>query len=228
VSAELEGAFPNLAADGYTVASPKTQAYNCVAWAAGDASRWWEPGIYWPGPTGDDLAALTGLFAALGYVPCAGDELEAGYEKVALYADDQGNWTHAALQLPDGWWTSKLGPDEDILHRTPQALLGDLYGQVREICSVRRRPGRAARSERYRRVAGRRRRVPKAQPSTGQVLAPSRALNAGPPFSRLGSAWIAASRGSGSSSNSSGRTKVSERQSSKVWCRPAGARKSWG
>lgn len=75
MSAELEGAFPNLAADGYTVASPKTQAYNCVAWAAGDASRWWEPGIYWPGPTGDDLAALTGLFAALGYVPCAGDEL---------------------------------------------------------------------------------------------------------------------------------------------------------
>ena len=27
VSAELEGAFPNFAADGYTVASPKTQAY---------------------------------------------------------------------------------------------------------------------------------------------------------------------------------------------------------
>jgi len=111
-------AFPSLAADGYTLASPKTQAHNCVAWAAGDASRWWEPGIFWPGPTGDDLAALTGLFAARGYVPCAGDELEAGYEKAALYADDQGNWTHAALQLPDGWWTSKLGPDEDILHRT--------------------------------------------------------------------------------------------------------------
>jgi hypothetical protein len=58
VSAELEGAFPNFTADGYTVASPKTQAYNCVAWATGDASRWWEPGISWPGPTGDDLAAL--------------------------------------------------------------------------------------------------------------------------------------------------------------------------
>ena len=54
-------------------------------------------------------------------------------EKVALYADDQGNWTHAALQLPDGWWTSKLGPDEDILHRTPQALLGNVSGHVREI-----------------------------------------------------------------------------------------------
>ena len=61
------------------------------------------------------------------------DELEAGHEKVALYADDQGEWTHVARQLPDGWWTSKLGPDEDILHRTPQALAGDLYGQVQAI-----------------------------------------------------------------------------------------------
>ena len=78
MSAELEGAFPSLAADGYTVASPKTQAYNCVAWAAGDASRSWEPGIYCPGPTGDDLAALTGLFAALGYVPCAEMSLRPG------------------------------------------------------------------------------------------------------------------------------------------------------
>ena len=133
MSAELEGAFPGLATDGYVVASPKTHAYNCVAWAAEDASRWWEPGIYWPGPLGDDLAALAGLFAALGYAPCEGDELEAGHEKVALYADDQGEWTHAARQVPDGWWTSKLGPDEDILHRTPQALVGDLYGQVQAI-----------------------------------------------------------------------------------------------
>jgi len=111
VNADLEGAFPSLAADSYTVASPKTQAYNCVAWAAGDASRSWEPGMYWPGPAGDDLAALTRLFAALGYVPRAGVELEPGHEKVALYADDQGNWAHAARQLPDGWWTSKLGPE---------------------------------------------------------------------------------------------------------------------
>ena len=40
MSAELEGAFPGLAADGYRLASPKTHSYNCVAWAAGDASRW--------------------------------------------------------------------------------------------------------------------------------------------------------------------------------------------
>jgi hypothetical protein len=111
VSGELEGVFPSLAADGYIVASPKAHSYNCIAWAAGDASRWWEPGIYWPGPPGDDLAALVGLSAGLGYAPSAGDELESGLEKVALYADEHGEWTHAARQLPDGWWTSKLGPD---------------------------------------------------------------------------------------------------------------------
>jgi hypothetical protein len=137
LSAELEGAFPNLAADGYTMASPKTHTYNCIAWAAGDASRWWEPGIYWPAPPGDELAALTDLFAILGYAPCDNEELEAGYEKVALYTSDQGDWTHAARQLPDGSWTSKLGPDEDILHRTPNALIGDLYGHV---AAIMRRP----------------------------------------------------------------------------------------
>ena len=52
--------------------------------------------------------------------------------KVALYADEWGGWTHAARQLADGWWTSKLGPAEDILHRTPSALVGVVYGEVRE------------------------------------------------------------------------------------------------
>ena len=71
MSPELEGAFPSLVADGYVVVSPKTHTYNCVAWAAGDVSRWWEPEIDWPGPPGDDLAALASVFAALGYAPCA-------------------------------------------------------------------------------------------------------------------------------------------------------------
>jgi hypothetical protein len=90
VSAELENAFPRLAADGYSVASPKTRSYNCVAWAAADASRWWEPGIFWPGHPGDELEALGSIFTGLGNVRCDADQLEAGHEKVALYADDRG------------------------------------------------------------------------------------------------------------------------------------------
>jgi len=36
--------------------------------------------------------------------------------------------THAALQLRDGTWTSKLGKLALIRHRTPQDLDGPSYG----------------------------------------------------------------------------------------------------
>ena len=93
MSADLEHLFPGLAADGYALSSPESTAYNCVAWAVGESHRWWQPGIYWPASPGNDLAALIGLFASLGYHPCDDHDLEAGYEKFALYADDLGEWT---------------------------------------------------------------------------------------------------------------------------------------
>jgi hypothetical protein len=96
VSAELERIFPALAVDGYALSSPDSAAYNCIAWAVGESHRWWEPGIYWPVQVGDDLSALVSLFASLGYDPCDGEELESGYDKVALYAGELGDWTHAA------------------------------------------------------------------------------------------------------------------------------------
>ncbi len=133
MSAELERLFPALADGGYVVSSPEATSYNCVAWAVGESHRWWQPGIYWPIPSGDDLATLVALFTSMGYAPCDGDGLEPGHEKVALYADDLGDWTHAARQLPDGWWTSKLGQGVDIRHRTSQALIGEVYGAVRAI-----------------------------------------------------------------------------------------------
>ena len=68
-------------------------------------------------------------FATVGCSPCQGDELEAGYEKVALFADADGRPTHAARQLPNGNWTSKLGKAEDIQHRL-RDVEGVLYGVV--------------------------------------------------------------------------------------------------
>jgi hypothetical protein len=133
VSAELERIFPALAIDDYVVASPETTAYNCIALAAGESDRWWEPGIYWPIQSGDDLATLISLFASLGYALCDDDRLEAEYQRVPLYADELDNWTHAARQLSDGWWTSKLGEAVDILHRSPRELVGGTYGEVRAI-----------------------------------------------------------------------------------------------
>jgi hypothetical protein len=52
-----------------------------------------------------------------------------GYLKVALY-ESNGFYTHAARQLPDGRWTSKLGKAEDIEHDDPHAVAGGIYGEV--------------------------------------------------------------------------------------------------
>jgi hypothetical protein len=48
--------------------------------------------------------------------------------KVAIYASG-GELTHAARQLPDGQWTSKLGDLEDIEHDTLEALKCEEYGK---------------------------------------------------------------------------------------------------
>jgi hypothetical protein len=58
-------------------------------------------------------------FECIGYEICAGGQLEEGYDKVALYVDQQGFWTHAAKQEGDSIWSSKIGEYEDIRHPTP-------------------------------------------------------------------------------------------------------------
>jgi hypothetical protein len=74
------------------------------------------------------LAAFIQALATVGYAPCPDGSLEPGWEKVALYATDEGP-THAARQLPSGCWTSKLGPDDDIEHAL-EGLCSPLYGSV--------------------------------------------------------------------------------------------------
>ena len=46
-----------------------------------------------------------------------------------MFADDQGTPLHAARQLPNGRWTSKLGELEDIEH-VLHDLEGAAYGSV--------------------------------------------------------------------------------------------------
>ena len=64
----------------------------------------------------------------MGYEPCERGDLEPGFEKVAIFADDEGP-THAARQLDNGRWTSKLGSMEDIEHAL-EGLAGSEYGRV--------------------------------------------------------------------------------------------------
>jgi len=137
LSARCERSFPRLAKSGYHVTSEATSSYNCIAYAAGDQSKWWEPpGLgfptYWPekATKGYSLDALMSAFETLGYRECPDGEREAGYEKVALYADRQGGWTHAAKQCANGSWSSKLGTLEDIQHSTVEAIESPTYGMA--------------------------------------------------------------------------------------------------
>jgi len=75
-----------------------------------------------------DPAAFREAFANLGYVVCNDDQFEGGYEKVALFAL-AGEPKHVARQLPNGRWTSKLGPMEDVEHALHD-LTRMVYGSV--------------------------------------------------------------------------------------------------
>jgi hypothetical protein len=121
----------------YRITSPKDDDYNCISWTVGDTTQWWWPNeadaprsAYWPPgvPREQTLEAFCDAFATLGYAVCNDDRLEAGYEKIALFAV-MGTPKHAARQLPSGRWTSKLGEREDIEHALHD-LTGMVYGSV--------------------------------------------------------------------------------------------------
>ncbi len=127
--------MPNLGRAGYKVTSPKDKRYNCVAWAvAADQERWWEPrnepGCFWPKaiPMAYTLENYVKVFELFGYASCHDASLIAGFEKVAIYQDYDGSFTHVARQLPAGTWISKLGRCEDIEHNNIDALTSTDYG----------------------------------------------------------------------------------------------------
>jgi hypothetical protein len=128
----LRELFPAL--NDFSVTSPQDARYNCIAWAAGEANRWWSPDIdsYWPPdvPMDYGLAAYVAAFDMLGYERCADGSLEEGFEKVAIYEPLSGYVVHMARQLHTGRWTSKLGGLEDIEHASPAELEGREYGDV--------------------------------------------------------------------------------------------------
>ena len=124
--------FPHLTAQNHSVSSPPSTDYNCIAWSEGDTEHWWEPGVYWPVPVSPmeyGIGILEHALRSLGYEDCDDGALEPGFEKVALYGAFFF-YTHAARQLPNGKWTSKLGKAEDIEHDHPDDVAGGVYGEV--------------------------------------------------------------------------------------------------
>jgi hypothetical protein len=137
VTKKLRRAFPRLFGGEYQVRSRKTRRYNCLAWAAVRDDVWWEPspdGVWPPGvPEDGTVAAAICLFESLGFRPTEDAAWQPGIQKVAIYGDERGYYTHAARQLPGGRRTSKLGKGQDIEHDTLASLTGSWYGEVAQV-----------------------------------------------------------------------------------------------
>jgi hypothetical protein len=133
--------FPGLAKSPFEITSPPNTGNNCIAWAAGDEGRWWEPDIikkcYWPAnvPREYTLEAYVRAFQSIGYTLCDDGEFESGWVKVAIFMGPVRP-THAAQQLDARKWKSKCGTEEDIEHEL-NALEGSSYGKV--ACFLKRR-----------------------------------------------------------------------------------------
>ena len=133
----IDETFPKLIESGYEITSEPAEQYNCIAWAVGSNTEWWShlPGYRWPTQRGPEVESLVQLLVSMDFELCDNLTHEQGYEKVAIFAKD-GRWTHAARQLENGHWTSKLGMGEDIEHVMVESLAGDFYGDI--YCTVRR------------------------------------------------------------------------------------------
>lgn len=127
--------FPRLQTADFKVTSPHDPAYNCIAWAADDDEAWWWPraesDAYWPdqAPLEETVEAFVTAYGTLGYEVCPDGALETTHEKIAIFVDNSDTPTHAARQLADGRWTSKLGMFHDIEHELVD-VEGPLYGKV--------------------------------------------------------------------------------------------------
>lgn len=143
---KFENDFPNSVNEPFIKTSEQTPTYNCIAWAAGDNSRWYEPDMfgqyYWPNsiPRQYTIEAYIMVYESIGFRRCENAAYEDGYEKVAVFAKE-GMPTHAAKQLPDGNWSSKLGMNVDVSHSI-KSIIGGTYGNVVQYLKRKTKPNK--------------------------------------------------------------------------------------
>jgi hypothetical protein len=91
---------------------------------------------------GDTVRSWIKVFELQGYKQTDNGQYERGFEKVAIYADKNGQPTHVARQVGSGRWASKLGRGVDIEHDNLDRLAGhakDEYGAIAKILVRRKR-----------------------------------------------------------------------------------------
>lgn len=126
--------FPNSYKEPFKITSPNTWEYNCIAWSLEVKDLWYWPGPhpkqYWPNdiPREVTVEAFVELYRKHDFEICDDGSFDKGFLKIALFVKD-GAPTHAARQLGNDSWTSKLGPNIDVRH-TIEAMEGGKYGDV--------------------------------------------------------------------------------------------------
>lgn len=131
--------LPRLEEEGYCVSSRKSKTYNCITFAVRDEHRIrlepsGESGDEWPLPLSGDpdvdyaFENFVKVFQMQEYELCVTSSFEVGFEKVALFKDAEGEFSHVCKQMRNGKWHSKLGDDEDIKHASLVGLVSDGYG----------------------------------------------------------------------------------------------------
>lgn len=132
----------------YSITSPESIKYNCIAWAAEGESckmnRIWDPdGFYWPKDVERQpyLPFYIQAFESEGFRVCKDRDGNCEeVERIVLFLGNENCVWHAARQLSSGKWTSKLGKKwEDIEHRTPELMNCNEYGEATVYMS-RKRP----------------------------------------------------------------------------------------
>jgi len=132
----LEELFPALAVFGYKILSRPTDRYDCVAWAAGDTTRWWWPDLkgkrYWPENVERKrtLDVFKKVFENLGYFICDNGNFEEGYDKIAIYVNENGKPTHVTRQFWKNVWISKIGEWELVEYYNVNALYDGICGDI--------------------------------------------------------------------------------------------------
>ena len=91
-----------------------------------NAANYWPPEL----PTSVTVETFEAFFQIRGFERCETGEKEEDFEKVALFATEDGKPQHAARQLRNGTWTSKLGEEGDIEHYVAEDAECIGYGRV--------------------------------------------------------------------------------------------------
>ena len=136
--------FHGLASDpSFSIQSPCTEEYNCIAWAMGFDDRWVDASAddyvhkkWWPENVEKDWTqeTLVKAFEKLGFEICDNGIMEPGFDKVALYSalqsDGSVKWTHAARIVRNNIYHSKIGNLFDVYHSGGCVFADTTYGTV--------------------------------------------------------------------------------------------------